>query len=192
MLKENALVGMWVEKSESSKVLNATFAVIGGVILLSLLAQIAIPLPFTPVPITGQSFGVMLVSLLWGRKWGFSTVVAYVSLGFVGLPLFAQGASGLKLLTSGYLIGMCVASMLVGSLADRGWNKKFSTSLAACLLGSCCVFGFGLLVLGQFVPAKVLLAQGLLPFLPGDLIKSSLASLISVKFTAKLDHSKSN
>ena len=149
-----------------------------GAAFLAALAQIAIPLPFTPVPITGQTFGVALMSLLWGRKWGFSSVALYVAVGAAGLPVFAQAASGLKLMTSGYLVGMCLSSVVIGTLADMGWAKSFGKAFAACVLGSLCVFSCGLFVLSNFVPKGLLLAQGLLPFIPGDIIKSSLAAFI--------------
>lgn len=171
-----ALIGHWIEEKNT---LTKVTSVIFGVVFLAALAQIAIPLPFTPVPITGQTFGVALLSLLWGRKWGFASVVAYVCVGAAGLPVFAQAASGLKLASSGYLVGMCASALVIGSLADRGYSQSFGKSLLACFLGSLCVFSFGLLVLSQFVPAKMLLAQGLIPFIPGDIIKSTLASLIA-------------
>lgn len=174
--------GHWIEEKGS---FTQVASVLFGVVFLAALAQIAIPLPFTPVPITGQTFGVALLSLLWGRKWGFAAVAAYVCAGSLGLPIFSQGAAGLKLASSGYLLGMCMSSLVIGTLADRGWNKNFRTSFAACLLGSLCVFSCGLLVLSNFVPKEALIAQGLLPFLPGDLLKSTLASLIASRSIAK-------
>lgn len=176
MSQTQAVIGHWIEdKNTFTKVVSVVF----GVVFLAALAQIAIPLPFTPVPITGQSFGVALLSLLWGRKWGFASVALYVSVGALGMPVFASGASGLKLASSGYLIGMCASSFVIGSLSDMGFSKSFKKSFIACVLGSACVFGFGLFVLSNFVPQGTLLAAGLLPFIPGDIIKSTLASLIA-------------
>jgi len=173
--RSQAQIGYWVDdKNAVTKIAS----VVLGVAFLAVLAQVAIPLPFTPVPITGQTFGVALLSLLLGRKWGFASVVLYVCVGALGLPVFAQAASGLKLASSGYLVGMCMASVVIGNLADSGYTKTFGKAYFACLLGSICTFGCGLLVLSNFVPKGMLLMSGLLPFIPGDLIKSALAALI--------------
>ncbi len=97
-----------------------------GVGLLSLLAQVAIVLPWTPVPITGQTFGVTLMSLLWGRKRGLAVIVSYVLLGALGLPVFALGKSGLSVgPTLGYLFGMIFAVYFMGTITDRGWCSSF-------------------------------------------------------------------
>lgn len=148
-----------------------------GVVLLSALAQISIPLPWTPVPITGQTFGVAVLSLGLGRRLGFASVVTYVFLGGLGAPIFANGKFGLSLgPTLGYLVGMMLASLVMGSLSDRAWNRSFWKCYLACILGSVCTFGLGLFGLSFFVPKASLLSAGLWPFLPGDLIKSLLAS----------------
>ena len=155
------------------------FAVGAGVGLISLLAQVAIVLPFTPVPVTGQTFGVLLVALLWGQRLSFETILAYMLLGSAGLPLFAQFKSGLAGATSGYLLGMLVASLIVGGLADRGWGKTFTKSLLAGLIGLISVYSFGLLILSYFVPKETLMVAGLYPFLPGAAVKLLLASTLS-------------
>jgi biotin transport system substrate-specific component len=178
-----AIVGQWVEEKN---IFTKTASVVFGVAFLAALAQVAIPLPFTPVPITGQTFGVALLSLLWGRKWGMATVLLYVIAGTAGLPIFAQGAAGLKFASSGYLVGMCMSSVVIGTLADMGWAKSFGKAYLACLLGSVCTFACGLVVLSNFVPKASLLTAGLLPFIPGDLIKSLLAATIVSKFSKKV------
>lgn len=165
--------------AELSQWRSRLIAVGSGVLLIALLAQIAIPLPFTPVPVTGQTFGVLLVALLWGRRLSFETLLAYVGLGSAGLPLFAQFKSGLAGATSGYLLGMLVASLAVGTLADRGWGKSVPKALLAGLLGLITIFGFGLFMLSFFVPREALLMAGLYPFLPGAVVKLVLASLLS-------------
>ncbi|MEZ4815102.1 MAG: biotin transporter BioY [Bdellovibrionota bacterium] len=175
-LHSQAVIGLWIEEKNA---FTKAVSVIFGVVLLTALAQIAIPLPFTPVPITGQTFGVALLSLLWGRKWGFASVALYVCVGAMGLPVFSAGAAGLKLATSGYLLGMCLSAFVIGSLADRGFSKSFKKSFMACLVGSLCVFTCGLIVLSNFVPKEALLSAGFLPFIPGDIAKSTLASFIA-------------
>src|SRR4051812_12271756 len=103
-----ALIPIRLSQSQN-KVLSELAALFGGVLLLSLLAQVAIPLPWTPVPITGQTFGVALVALSWGRKRALSAFLAYLAVGAFGLPVFAAGKSGLMMgPTFGYLVGMMV------------------------------------------------------------------------------------
>lgn len=151
-----------------------------GVALISLLAQIAIPLPWTPVPITGQTLGVSLVALSWGARRAALVLLVYVLLGSLGAPIFALGKSGFMWgPTSGYLVGMVIASGAMGWLADRGMTHGFWSSLAAAYAGSFLTLGLGVWVLSYFVPSENLLLAGLWPFLPGDLIKNTLAALTS-------------
>ena len=166
-------------------------AVLAGVTLISLLAQLSIPLPFTPVPITGQTFGVVLTALLWGQKRAVSTVVSYMLLGGLGLPVFAMGKSGFLIgPTTGYLLGMLAASFVVGRLADLGWTRSFYKTWLAAFLGSVSVFSFGLYGLSFFVPQTQLLNLGLLPFLPGDFIKTILASTMAWQSHRLLNNKK--
>lgn len=168
--------------------LNNLVSFLGGVLLLSLLAQVAIPLPWTPVPITGQTFGVALVALLWGQKKAFSIVSCYLLLGIVGLPVFAQAQSGFTFgATSGYLIGMLLSTLLVGALSDKGWTQSFFKTWFAGFLGSCVTFACGLFVLSFYVPFEALLISGLLPFLPGDLVKTVTAATIANRLTKLKD-----
>ena len=153
--------------------------VAGACLVTALAAQIAIPLPGSPVPITGQSFAVLLSGAVLGAKRGFLAQALYLAEGAIGLPVFAGGLGGAAMLagpTGGYLIGFPLAALLVGALAERGWDRRFVTMLAAMLLGSAVIFALGVANLSRFVPGDLVLAQGLLPFLPGDLIKSSLAA----------------
>lgn len=150
--------------------------VLTGVALLALLAQVSIPLPFTPVPITGQTLGVLLVSLTLGAKRAVSVLAIYLAVGALGLPVFAMGKAGLVVgPTIGYLVGMFFSSLAVGTLADRGWTRSVPRAYAACFVASVITFGCGLAVLSQFIPRDQLLIAGLVPFLPGDLIKMSIA-----------------
>ena len=153
-----------------------TLLVLTGAAFISLMAQIAFPLPFTPVPITGQTLGTLLISLSFGSRRAFATVLVYLAAGFAGMPVFAAGASGLIFgPTVGYLIGMLISSYVVGSLADRGFTRTTARAYAACLCSSVIVFGCGLAVLSYFLPANQLLVAGFLPFIPGDIIKMSIA-----------------
>ena len=153
--------------------------VLAGSALIALAAQVRIPLPFSPVPVTGQTFAVLLVAAALGRL-GLASVIAYLVEGAIGLPAFAGGASGLAYLTGptgGYLIGFALAAAVVGSAAERGWDRRLGSALAAMLLGEIAIYVCGLAWLARFVPADRLLDAGLLPFIPGDLYKMVLAAL---------------
>ena len=181
MNQENALIPQ-ILVQRGNKLSENILSVFIGVVFLSLLAQLAIPLPGTPVPITGQTFGVALAALLWGRKRGVAVVVSYLTAGAMGLPVFAAAKSGLIMgPTMGYLIGMVLASYWMGTLSDFGWTKTFLKSWFTVFTGSIIVFAFGALVLSFFVPAKDVLLMGVIPFLPGDLIKTLVASFVAYK-----------
>lgn len=157
----------------------AEAAVMSAVIALG--AQLEVPLPFTPVPLTGQTFGVLLAGILLGSRWGSASVALYLAEGLMGLPVFAGGAAGAAVLagpTAGYLVGFLPAAWLAGRLAERGWDRSPLTAAAAMLLGSSAIFAFGLLNLSRFLSASELLAAGLVPFLPGDVVKSALAAAV--------------
>lgn len=173
--------------SSEHKILMNVLSIIVGILFISALAQVIIPLPWTPVPITGQTFGVTLVSLLWGWKRAGTVLFLYVSLGGLGLPLFAHAKSGLISPTVGYLIGMVVGSFLVGYLSDKGMTLSFKKAFLAACMGSLCVFGFGVLGLSYFVPSEGLLVSGVLPFLPGDILKNGLAAYMASTARRQMD-----
>ncbi len=150
-----------------------------GVLMLSQLAQVTIPLPWTPVPVTAQTFGVLLIALLMGRNRAFLTVASYLFVGATGYPVFANGKFGLLWgPTVGYLGGMLISSFVVGWLSDRGWSHRFWGCIGAGLISSVIVFSCGLYVLSYFVPQEALLQAGFFPFVPGDLFKITLAALL--------------
>jgi len=160
--------------------LKDVLLIVGASLVTALAAQIAIPLPGSPVPITGQTFAVLLTGAALGARRAFLAQVRYLAEGALGLPVFAGGALGLAKLagpTGGYLMAFPFAAALTGALAQAGWDRRFVTMLAAMLLGSAVIFALGLAWLSRFVPGNLLLPAGLLPFLPGDLIKSSLAAV---------------
>lgn len=158
-----------------------------GVCLISALAQLSVPLPFTPVPVTGQTLGVALTSLLLGARLGFATVFSYLFVGLAGLPVFAGGAAGISVGPSaGYLVGMLLASSVMGRLSDCGWTRNFLQAYVACLAGSAVIFACGMAGLWFFYPEKNLLGIGMAPFLPGDLIKSVFAASTAAAVTKGL------
>ena len=157
--------------------------VLGGAVFVALFAQIRIPLPFTPVPITGQTFAVLLVAATLGSIRGGAALALYVALGAAGAPVFTGWARGLEILkgaTGGYLIGFVVASIVVGILAERGWDKKFRSAIGAMLTGNVIIYLFGLPWLSQVVGTGFTkaLELGLYPFVPGDLLKLYLAAAL--------------
>lgn len=153
-----------------------------GALLVAALAQVEIPLPFTPVPITGQTFGVLLVGAALGSKRGAASLTSYLALGMFGLPFFAGGAHGLKIVlgaTGGYLIGFVLAAYVIGLLAERGLERSVRTSLLPFLVGTVIIYVCGVawltVILGSLSKA---VTAGLLPFLVGDAIKLVAAALV--------------
>lgn len=155
--------------------------VVTGSLLIALAAQVAVPLPFSPVPVTGQTFAVLLVGAALGARLGAAAVLVYLAEGAVGLPVFAPGgplgAARFVGPTGGYLVGFAAAAYVVGALAERGWDRRLLTAALAMLVGEIAIYAFGLAGLSRFVPAERLLGAGLLPFIPGDLVKLALAAI---------------
>jgi len=155
--------------------------IVGASLVTALAAQIAIPVPWSPVPITGQTWAVLLCGAVLGARRAFLAQALYLLEGAAGLPVFAGFSAGAAVFagpTGGYLVAFPLAAAVTGLLAERGWDRRFLTMVAAMLLGSVVIFTLGLANLSRFVPGDQLLAAGLLPFLPGDLVKSSLAALV--------------
>ncbi len=176
MNHSQALIPQLLRKSNSVS-LKEGLAILLASFLLAALAQVAIPLPFTPVPITGQTFGVALLSLLMGRKLAGLTLLTYLAEGAIGLPVFSMGKSGLFFNpTSGYLLGMLCATQVIGYFSDRGVRGSFLKTFLACVMGSLTVFSFGLLGLLFFIPLNKVLIVGLFPFIAGDLVKNLCAT----------------
>ena len=156
-------------------------AVVGFAALTAMAAQIAIPLPFTPVPITGQTLVVLLSGAALGSRAGASSQMLYVLVGAVGAPIYAEGAGGWEAATgatAGYLVGFVAAAYVVGLLAERKQDRTFASSLPAFLLGSVIIYAIGITWLMRFleVDFAVALGLGFAPFVVGDLIKLLIAA----------------
>jgi biotin transport system substrate-specific component len=147
-----------------------------GTLVLIACTQVRIPLPFTPVPITGQTFAVIAWPLLFGYRVGMSSVLAYLALGCLSAPVFA-GFESLAALwgpTSGYLIGFAAAAALLGRLRDAGLTSS-RTGLALSIVGAQTIILLsGIAVLSAFVGSENAVALGVAPFLAGDVIKAVL------------------
>lgn len=163
-----------------------TALVVLGSLLVAACAQISIPLPFTPVPITGQTFAVLLVGAALGSKRGFASLVLYALEGALGLPFFAGGAAGLinhdtgmLVASAGYIFGFIVAAYVIGLLAERGLDRSFRTSLLPFLAGTLIIYFFGAIGLMALLKWTVqdAYAKGIAPFLIGDAIKLVLAGV---------------
>ncbi len=154
-------------------------AVVGaGATLVALLAQVSVPLQ--PVPLTGQTLGVLLVGSWLGMSRGAAALTLYVFAGTCGLPVFAGGAFGPHVAgpTGGYLIGFVVAAALVGFMAEAGFLKTFPRAVPAMFLASVPIHALGLLWLSRFVPESALLDVGFWPFVAFDPLKLGLAAAI--------------
>jgi biotin transport system substrate-specific component len=168
-----------------STALTEALFVVGGIGFISLLAQIAIPVPGSPVPVTGQTLAVLLIGTTYGARLGFITFATYLLAGIAGAPIFAPSATaanhGLDRLlgaTGGYLVGMLVASLLLGYLADRKADQKFRTSFPALLLGDLVIFTFGLAWLHASLDLTwaATLKAGLTPFILGEALKIAITA----------------
>jgi biotin transport system substrate-specific component len=152
--------------------------ILGFVLMMTLVAQISIRLPGTPVPITGQTFGVLLTGVALGSRRGAASTLVYLGLGSAGLPVFAGWGGGAVwgLASGGYIVGFVFGAYVVGWLVERGWDR-WPSLLVAMLLGNAAIYLPGLYQLSFFVPEGKVLAFGLYPFIPGDLLKLYLASV---------------
>ena len=157
-----------------------TLLVVAGSLFVAGMAQVRIPLPFTPVPLTGQTFAVLLVGVVLGSRRGAASLLLYLVQGAAGLPFFAGGASGLSYLagpTGGYLVGFVAAAYLVGLLAARGLDRHILSALLAFLVGEMVIYLFGVSWLSVYLGLQRALVAGFLPFLIGDAIKLAAAAL---------------
>ena len=162
-------------------VLRDVLLVVGASLLTAAAARIALPLPWSPVPLTGQTFAVLLTGAALGARRAVLAQALYLVEGAMGLPFFAGGLGGPFVLagpTGGFLLAFPLAAAVTGMCAEHGWDRRFGTMLASMLLGSAVILVSGLAVLSHFLPADRLLAAGLLPFLPGDVIKAVAAALV--------------
>ncbi|HEY5578244.1 MAG TPA: biotin transporter BioY [Acidimicrobiia bacterium] len=152
-------------------------------LLTALAAQISIPLGFTPVPITGQTFAVLLSGAVLGARAGAASQLLYVGMGAIGLPFYAEQRGGWEVVTGatgGYLIGFVFAAAAVGYLAELRQDRRFATSVGAFLSGNLVIYLFGvpglMVVLDTTLEEALIL--GLVPFIPGDLLKLAAASAL--------------
>lgn len=157
--------------------------VLAGAGLIAAAAQVSVPLPFTPVPITGQTFAVLLVAAGLGMARGGASALLYVLAGVAGAPVYADGAHGWAVMsgaTGGYLVGFVLAAVVVGRLAERRWDRRFSSAIGAMVTGNLIVYLTGLIWLQAVLDTNLerTLELGLYPFLVGDVVKVYLAAAL--------------
>ncbi|MDF1750380.1 MAG: biotin transporter BioY [Alphaproteobacteria bacterium] len=162
--------------------------VLAGTAIMAISAKINVPM--LPVPMTMQTFAVLAIGMAYGWRLAGATMVAYLAEGAMGLPVFA-GGGGLAYMagpTGGYLLGFVVSAIIVGWMAERGWDRNMLSTFAANIIGTVVIFGLGFLWLIQVIAVAkgmdvaaampIALASGVLPFILGGIVKSALAAAV--------------
>lgn len=150
--------------------------VFGGALFLAALAQVVIPVPGSPVPVTGQTLGVLLLATAYGANLGAATFALYLLIGLAGAPVFANQGHGIERLigpTGGYLVGMLIASWVLGALAGRKWDQRFLSAITTMFIGNVIIFTFGLIWLHEYTGKDWAwtFSAGLTPFIFGEILK---------------------
>ena len=171
------------QRALRSSRLVAVTLVVAAAALTALAAQWRFHLPFTPVPITGQTFAVLLTGAALGWRLGGSGQMLYIAAGILGAPVFTDAGSGWEVMrgaTGGYIVGFVFAAALVGWAAERGHDRRFGSTVVSFLAGSAVIYVFGILGLmaatGFSFPEAI--SRGVVPFLVGDLVKAIAAGAI--------------
>jgi len=177
-----------------------------GALFIGATAQVVIAIPGTPVPITGQTFGVLLVGATLGARRSVASLALYLLLGLLGAPLFSAGSHGIEKFVGGgadgvlalapaggYLIGMLFAAWIVGRLADLGWDRSVVGTVGAMLIGNLIIYTFGVswLAAALQIGAGEAISKGVAPFLIGDAIKIALAAVIFPSAWWYVNHGRS-
>ncbi|HET9682116.1 MAG TPA: biotin transporter BioY [Candidatus Limnocylindrales bacterium] len=157
--------------------------ILAGTLLIALGAQVSFVIPGSPVPITGQTFGVLVAGGALGFRRGIASSGLYVLLGIVGLPFFAQGRTGLEVIwgtTGGYLLGFVLAAAIVGRLAELGWDRRVVGSVGAMLIANLAIYVVGVPWLAAVTHNDLAWAirNGFTPFIVGDVLKLALAAVV--------------
>ncbi len=166
--------------------LRAILLMLAGSAFIALSAQVQVPL--WPVPMTGQTFAVLLVGVAYGWRLGAATLLLYMAEGAMGIPVFAKAAAGPAVImgpTGGYIMGFVLAAAIVGYLAERGWDRNVWSMALAMVIGNLAIYLLGLPWLAVYLagvgveqPWVAAIAGGLTPFLLGDALKLALAACL--------------
>ena len=154
--------------------------VVGGTLFVALSALVVIPLPFTPVPLSLQTFAVLLTGAALGSRRGALSMALYLLAGVAGVPWFSAHQSGWAFATFGYVVGFVAAAWLVGRLAEAGADRKALKTVGMMVLGNVVIYAFGVAGLMAYTGMDLgtALAKGVAPFLVGDLIKIAVAAAL--------------
>ncbi|MGA0932714.1 MAG: biotin transporter BioY [Candidatus Nanopelagicales bacterium] len=173
------LADVWTDRAEGVRALGRqAVLVVGGAAFVGLAAQIAIPLPFTPVPLTLQTFAVLLAGAALGSLRGIMAMSLYAVAGMVGVPWFAEGSSGFALASFGYILGFIVAAGIVGRIAEHGATLSAWRTAGLMIIGNLAIYSIGVTWLKYAIDSTwvTALQLGVVPFLIGDALKIALAA----------------
>ncbi len=172
-------------RAGSSRLVKQAILVVLGITLLAVAAKISVPAWPSPVPVTMGTFAVLTIGAAYGARLGLVTILGYMIIGALGYDVFAGSSAekaGLTYMmggTGGYLLGYVLATLTLGALATRGWDRSFVWMALAMLIGNAMIYVPGLLWLGQLYGwDKPILEWGLTPFLIGDGLKLLLAAVV--------------
>jgi biotin transport system substrate-specific component len=181
MQMTNTIAGVFRPADKVRGVAYDLLIIICGSLLVGISAQIKVYLPFSPVPVTGQTFVVLMLGAMLGSYRGGLTMLTYLVEGVLGLPVFT-GVTGVAALfgpTGGYLVGFVVAAYIVGRLAELGWDRHVSTTVAAMLIGDAVLLAFGFVWLTLLLAdVRTAFIAGVVPFIAGDILKIALAAAV--------------
>ncbi len=173
------LADVWTDRAEGVRALGRqAVLVVGGAAFVGLAAQIAIPLPFTPVPLTLQTFAVLLACAALGSLRVIMAMSLYAVAGMVGVPWFAEGSSGFALASFGYILGFIVAAGIVGRIAEHGATLSAWRTAGLMIIGNLAIYSIGVTWLKYAIDSTwvTALQLGVVPFLIGDALKIALAA----------------
>ena len=179
-------------ENNSQKIFRSGIITLAGSALIALCAQVSVP--FYPVPLTMQTFAVILIGLTYGWRLGGITVALYLVEGAIGFPVFAGGKGGMIVLmrpTAGYLYGFFLAAVACGWFAERGFDRSYFRLIVPLLAGNVLLYTSGLIWLGNFIGwDKPVLELGLYPFIPGDLLKIAMVVVLLPTVWKNVDRMK--
>ena len=173
------LADVWTDRAEGARSLaRQAILVVGAAAFVGLAAQVAIPLPFTPVPLTLQTFAVLLAGAALGSLRGVLAMSLYDVAGMAGVPWFAEGSSGFAMASFGYILGFIIAAGIVGRIAERGATLTVWRTAALMVVGNLVIYAVGVTWLKYAIDATwaTALQLGVAPFLIGDVVKIALAA----------------
>ena len=173
------LADVWTDRAEGARSLaRQAILVLGGAAFVGLAAQVAIPLPFTPVPLTLQTFAVLLAGAALGSMRGVLAMSLYAVAGVAGVPWFAEGSSGFAMASFGYILGFIIAAGIVGRVAEHGATLTVWRTAGLMILGNLVIYAVGVTWLKYAIDGTwaTALQLGVAPFLLGDVVKIALAA----------------